>query len=208
MIQMNRLWEVEDIGNRPHVATTVAHFDLSNLMLRSSSRFNTIWASAAGPHQGNQNLFAVGTSNGVMLVHLWDRAMAEDPWAGGEYVADTLAVDFWGHWNVLSGMRNGKVRLWDLRSHGSNVRFQHASCVVNIKSLDRNQILVAGHKDKVCRVLFRRCPRVIPLPITVPSTKTEPALHIRRPLPQSVSPVRTNRRSSPIATRPHLSDLS
>ncbi|KAL9585038.1 MAG: hypothetical protein Q9212_001753 [Teloschistes hypoglaucus] len=146
---------VRDEGgdNRPYIATTPAYnIDLSDAMRRFG--FNTLWASAAGPHQGDHNEFAVGTSNGVLLVRVgrdrWKWDLQQSRWPGDEHSADTFAVEFWGSSSVLAGMRNGKVRLWDTRSQGAGVRFQHASCVVDIKTLDQNRILVAGLKDKLC----------------------------------------------------------
>ncbi|KAL9587936.1 MAG: hypothetical protein Q9203_003243 [Teloschistes exilis] len=149
-IQMKPALQVEGRDDRPHIATTIANIDLSGAIRRSG--FNTVWASAAGPHQGDYNEFAVGTSNGVLHFRVGgDRCSEQESrWPGDEHSADTFAVDFWGSSSVLAGMRSGKVRLWDTRSQGANVRFQHASCVVDIKTLDQHRILVAGLKNKVC----------------------------------------------------------
>ncbi|KAL9591424.1 MAG: hypothetical protein Q9179_007739 [Wetmoreana sp. 5 TL-2023] len=116
-------------------------------------KVNTIWDSAAGPYI-DKTVFAVGNSKGAIAIGLvgntaqtWEQKC---DWPGDEQAAETLAVDFWGPDVVLAGMRSGKVRMWDLRSNGANVRFQHSTCVVNVRGLDQNQILVAGLKDKLC----------------------------------------------------------
>lgn len=116
---------------------------------------NTIWCSAAGPHP-NAPVFAVGTSRGVRLFECRDLASPEclafqnwpcnDPSQGRD---DTLAIDFWTEHAVLAGMRSGKVRLWDIRANGTNVRFQHTSCVRQVRAIDEHKVLVAGLKNSL-----------------------------------------------------------
>ncbi|KAL8685677.1 MAG: hypothetical protein Q9218_007608 [Villophora microphyllina] len=149
----HRARHLSDSSNYPAQRREVARIDAAVSSVIHPHKINTIWNSAAGPHT-NQAVFAVGTSKGVMVVGLkgntaqtWEQ---ECHWPGDESAAETLAVDFWQPDVVLAGMRSGKVRMWDLRSGGATVRFQHASCVVNVRALDQNKILVAGHKDKVC----------------------------------------------------------
>lgn len=120
-------------------------------VVRLPSSVKTVWCSAAGPY--NRPVFAVGTSHGVRLVMLRDESMQtslqEYNWSDDERSHDTLAVDFWTHNNVLCGMRSGRVRMWDIRANGANVRLQHASCVSHVRAIDENKVLVAGLKNQV-----------------------------------------------------------
>ncbi|KAL8797422.1 MAG: hypothetical protein Q9182_007199 [Xanthomendoza sp. 2 TL-2023] len=112
----------------------------------------TIWSSVASPCV-ETTMFAVGTSQGAMLIGL--KGGTDQTWmtratgADDDEAADALAVDFWKSNLVLAGMRSGKVRLWDLRSDSATVRFQHPSSVRNIKALDDNKVLVAGLRNKM-----------------------------------------------------------
>ncbi|KAL8933971.1 MAG: hypothetical protein Q9211_005475 [Gyalolechia sp. 1 TL-2023] len=113
---------------------------------------NTIWCSAAGPH-ANQPIFAVGTSDGVKLVGLRNESLEilvqHLDWPRDDQGRDTLAVEFWTETTVLAGMRSGKVRLWDIRANGANVRFQHMGTVRHVRAIDEHKVLVAGLKDKL-----------------------------------------------------------
>lgn len=127
---------------------------------------DTIWHSVAGPHT-DQCTFAVGTSKGAMTVGLvgntaeiWTKAC---DWPGDEQAAGTPAVDFWNPNVVLAGMRSGKVRMWDLRSDGANVRMQHPTCVTNVKGLNQNRVLVAGLRHQVCAFAFSPLSCSLPL---------------------------------------------
>ncbi|KAI4285705.1 MAG: hypothetical protein L6R38_000443 [Xanthoria sp. 2 TBL-2021] len=125
--------------------------DIASLMT-SSQGVHTIWASAASPHI-DSTMFAVGDSKGTLLVRLTGDGVSDvggqREWCGNEQAAETLAVDFWKPDLVLSGMRSGKVRLWDIRSKGTNIRFQHPSCISNIRAIDDNKVLVAGLAAKM-----------------------------------------------------------
>lgn len=120
--------------------------DVASLMT-SSQGVHTIWASAASPRV-DSTMFAVGDSKGTFLVRLTGDSVSDvggqREWCGNEQAAETLAVDFWKPDLVLSGMRSGKVRLWDIRSKGTNVRFQHPSCISNIRAIGDDKVLVAG----------------------------------------------------------------
>lgn len=122
-------------------------------VVKLGRKVETVWCSAAGPH-AHRSVFAVGTSVGAQLVGLRDGSVEtwsqEYNWPDDEQSHDTNAVDFLSHTNVLCGMRSGKVRLWDIRSNGSNVRFQHGSCVLHVRAIDENKALVAGLDDMVC----------------------------------------------------------
>ncbi|KAI4132361.1 MAG: hypothetical protein LQ338_000709 [Usnochroma carphineum] len=76
-------------------------------------------------------------------------SLQEYNWSDDERSHDTLAVDFWTHNNVLCGMRSGRVRMWDIRANGANVRLQHASCVSHVRAIDENKVLVAGLKNQL-----------------------------------------------------------
>lgn len=124
--------------------------DMASLIQLQKTK--TIWCSAAGPH-GNQPTFAIGTSDGVKLVRLRSQSLEllvqHLGWPRNDQGRDTLAVDFWTETTVLAGMRSGKVRLWDIRANGANVRFQHMSCVRDVRAIDEHKVLVAGLEDKV-----------------------------------------------------------
>ncbi|KAL8660144.1 MAG: hypothetical protein Q9226_000050 [Calogaya cf. arnoldii] len=122
------------------------------LSMPSPEGVHTIWASAASPHV-DSTIFAVGDSKGTLLVRLTGNGVSDvggqREWCGNEQAPETLTVDFWKPDLVLSGMRSGKVRLWDIRSKGTNVRFQHLSCISNIRAIDDNKVLVAGLANKM-----------------------------------------------------------
>ncbi|CAO1602277.1 hypothetical protein XANCAGTX0491_005903 [Xanthoria calcicola] len=113
---------------------------------------HTIWASAASPRI-DSTMFAVGDSNGTCLVRLIGNGISDvgsqREWCGNEQAAETLTVDFWKPDLVLSGMRSGRVQIWDIRSKGMNVRFQHPSCISNVRAIDDNKVLVAGLAAKM-----------------------------------------------------------
>ncbi|KAI4178934.1 MAG: hypothetical protein LQ348_005492 [Seirophora lacunosa] len=121
-------------------------------IIRLPSRVKTVWCSAAGPHTRHP-VFAVGTSHGAKLVGLREESvetwLQEFDWPDDERTHDTFAVDFWTRDNVMCGMRSGKVRMWDTRANGANVRLQHASCVSHIRAIDEHKVLVAGLRDQV-----------------------------------------------------------
>ncbi|KAL8850182.1 MAG: hypothetical protein Q9221_004868 [Calogaya cf. arnoldii] len=122
------------------------------LSMPSPEGVHTIWASAASPRI-DSTMFAVGDSKGTFLVRLTGNGVSDvggqREWCGNERAPETLTVDFWKPDLVLSGMRSGKVRLWDIRSKGTNVRFQHLSCISNIRAIDDNKVLVAGLANKM-----------------------------------------------------------
>ncbi|KAL8718243.1 MAG: hypothetical protein Q9225_004601 [Loekoesia sp. 1 TL-2023] len=60
-----------------------------------------------------------------------------------------VGVDFWTQNLVLGGMRSGKVRMWDIRVNGANLRFQHPSCVSHVRAIDEHKVLVAGLRHKL-----------------------------------------------------------
>ncbi|KAL8991963.1 MAG: hypothetical protein Q9169_007489 [Polycauliona sp. 2 TL-2023] len=99
-------------------------------------------------------MFAVGDSKGTSLISLSDIGAGssgdiEREACGDDGTTETLAVEFWKPELVLSGMRSGKVRLWDTRSRGTNMRFQHPSCISHIRAIDNNKVLVAGLAAKM-----------------------------------------------------------
>ncbi|KAL8834645.1 MAG: hypothetical protein Q9170_003647 [Blastenia crenularia] len=116
------------------------------------SKTKSIWCSVAGPHT-DRAVFAIGTACGVELVEMRDRYL--DPsvhrhdWPRSNQAHNTFAVDFWNHNVVLAGTRNGKVRVWDIRSNGSNVRFKHPSSTTHIRATNENKVLVAGLDRKL-----------------------------------------------------------
>lgn len=116
-----------------------------------SQKNATFWAASARPETTISD-FAIATTHGTVLVaerqSSWsfDRIQAfecEDLQASSE----VLAVD-WLDTNVLlNGCRDGTVRLWDARTHGTSGtswRVKHPSCINHVRKVDRNRIVVAG----------------------------------------------------------------
>ena len=136
-----------------------------HLWARTLSPDETIYAAAANPEATDELLFTVATSSGPQIIGTCTRGT--DMYLSGsngltalhrsevetEESSDTLSVDWLDRNVVVSGRRNGAVRLWDIRSRGldaCSAPIQHPSCISHIRSLDRNRIVVAGLQDQVC----------------------------------------------------------
>ena len=116
-----------------------------------SQRSATFWAASARPDPTTSD-FAIATTYGTVIV-----AEAQSSWSFDRYQtfkcknfdasSEVLAVD-WLDTNVLlNGCRDGTVRMWDVRTHGSSGtswRIKHPSCINHVRKVDRNKIVVAG----------------------------------------------------------------
>ncbi|KAL8856417.1 MAG: hypothetical protein Q9178_006987 [Gyalolechia marmorata] len=126
--------------------------DFARMIKYPKDPVETIWASAASPRV-DSTMFAVGDSKGTSLVELVGNGAVDldgqREWCGNGQAVETVTVDFWTPNLILSGMRSGKVRVWDIRSKGTNVRFQHPSCISNIRAIDDHKVLVAGLEAKM-----------------------------------------------------------
>ncbi|KAL8811985.1 MAG: hypothetical protein Q9200_001383 [Gallowayella weberi] len=146
------LSDVEEMANDDAGSRALPNLDEDVSTELRAVNVKTVWSSVAAPYV-DSTMFAVATSQGAMVIGL--QGDTEQTWmtraagACDDEDTDTLAVEFWKSNLVLAGMRSGKVRLWDLRSDSTNVRFQHPSSVRNIKALDDNKILVAGLRNKM-----------------------------------------------------------
>ncbi len=120
--------------------------DSSPIVLESTSN-TSYWASAA-KNGSSADSFAVATSHGILLVE-----QTPETWVQNRRVdfksSDTLAVDWLDQNVVLSGSRNGQIRLWDTRSNGTSTRMLHPSCTTHVRRLNEHMIVVAGLMHQV-----------------------------------------------------------
>ena len=102
----------------------------------------SIWAAAAKNDPGITD-FALATNNGIVLVE--ESGPLSSNRRGSTYQpSDTIAVDWEDPNVVLSGCRNGHVRLWDTRSNGTSMRMVHPSAAAHVRRLNEHIIVVAG----------------------------------------------------------------
>ena len=89
---------------------------------------------------------------------------------------DVLAVDWQSVNVVLSGCRDGTVRLWDVRvrePHGTSLRLRHSSTINHVRKLNDNSIIVAGIEGQLCTYDLRFLPEIDPFykpPLSRPFT--------------------------------------
>lgn len=111
----------------------------------------TFWASSSRPDPTISD-FAIATTYGTVVV-----AQTQSSWSFGrlqtfesedfDASSEVLAVDWLDTNILLNGCRDGTVRLWDARTHGSSGtswRVKHQSCINHVRRLDANRIVVAG----------------------------------------------------------------
>lgn len=111
----------------------------------------TFWASSSRPDPTISD-FAIATTYGTVVV-----AQTQSSWSFGriqtfgfedfDASSEVLAVDWLDTNILLNGCRDGTVRLWDARTHGSSGtswRVKHRSCINHVRRLDANRIVVAG----------------------------------------------------------------
>lgn len=126
--------------------------DTSAMVWLKPNMYSTNWASAAKNHP-TITTFAVATGGGVVLIEPTPESVVQHGhfYAGvSDYEAsDTLAVDWLDQNVVVSGCRNGQVRLWDTRSNGTSARMQHSSTITHARRLNEHMIVVAGLRHQV-----------------------------------------------------------
>ena len=119
-----------------------------------------IWASTSSPQV--HDLFALGTSNGVMFVKV-SLDGGHSPWSilGNVWetrttatASDVFAVEFTSPSTLLVGQRHGGVDLMDLRHEDVNRHtesyLRHPSCVTHIRRVDDWHVVVNGLENSVC----------------------------------------------------------
>lgn len=62
---------------------------------------------------------------------------------------DISSIDWLDHNTYMTGERRGTIRLWDIRSNGTSLRFQAPSVATHLKKLGEQKIVVAGLQNNV-----------------------------------------------------------
>ena len=124
--------------------------DVSALMSLESTTYDTYWASAARSSPTVPS-FAVGTCHGILLVEATPETWIQNRHTDfSDYEAsDTLAVDWLDQNVVLSGCRNGEIRLWDTRHNGTSARMVHPSSTTHVRRMNEHMIVAAGLMHQV-----------------------------------------------------------
>jgi len=121
--------------------------DDSPPVVLESTTDTSYWASAAR-NSPTVGCFAVATTQGILLVE-----QNPDTWVQNRHAdfksSDTLAVDWLDQNVVISGARNGQIRLWDIRNNGTSTRMLHPSCTTHVRRLNEHMIVVAGLMHQV-----------------------------------------------------------
>lgn len=107
----------------------------------------TLWASAAGP-QTDDLVVAIAIDDSISQYRGPDLEFDCMGPLGSQ--SDALSVDYQNHNVILSGYRNGLVRLWDTRSRASTIRLQHPSSVAHVRAMTGHRIAVAGLSNQLC----------------------------------------------------------
>ena len=134
--------------------------DDTSVLLHSPIDNTTFWASSARPLTDRSD-FAVATSAGTMLFvedqtswSLEFRMPSFRQGPIGERAVDVLDVDWLNKNVVMSGCRDGGVRLWDVRSrsfaNGTSTPFEHPSAINHVRRLNSNRVVVAGIENWMC----------------------------------------------------------
>lgn len=149
-----------DSTNRYEESLSQFTSDVS-VIIRSSIPNTTFWASSARPLT-DRNDFAIGSSSGTILVAedqaSWSfqhRMPFHRRWSSGrDRPAEVLAVDWYNRDVVMSGCRDGTVRLWDVRSKslsaGTSSPLEHPSTINHVRKLNANRVVVAGIENRMC----------------------------------------------------------
>ena len=131
----------------------------SDVCVTLSFRENlTFWASAARPHPTISD-FAVATGIGTLIVRenesSWDfdsiQKFAKDDL---DAPSEVLAIDWLDQNILLNGFRDGKVRLWDVRTNGidgTSLRICQPQCVAHVRKMNEYKVVVRGIEDQVRR---------------------------------------------------------
>ena len=166
-VQFSRLSPPQLLGS-PTVAMQAESLDISSLpniddtsvIIHSPTKSTVFWASSARPLTDRSD-FAVATSAGTMLFvqnqfgwSLGPRMPFSRQRSMGEKAVDVLDVDWLNENVVMSGCRDGSVRLWDVRSKslasGTSIPFVHPSAINYVRRINSNRIVVAGIENRMC----------------------------------------------------------
>lgn len=90
----------------------------------------------------------MATTQGILLVEQTPETWVQNRHADFKS-SDTLAVDWLDQNVVISGARNGQIRLWDTRNNGTSTRMLHPSCTTHVRRLNEHMIVVAGLMHQV-----------------------------------------------------------
>ena len=157
---------MKDPKYRSTVAPVVDH---KAIIRMDASSWTTYYACAANQFLSTPN-FAVATPHGINLVYqdpeTWSSSSSiswssdghdekDFDWHYSPYdVSNTTAVDWLDRNIVLSGCRNGQVRLWDTRNTGTSTPLCHPSSITHTRRLNENMIVVAGLKHQVNPMIY------------------------------------------------------
>ena len=111
----------------------------------------TYWASTANPYSGTAS-FAIAASNGPLLLsHCEGGGWCRKTLEGDVNAYETMAVDWLSPHVMMSGGKDGGLRLWDVRGgrKGRGLRIQHPSQINHARKIDENTIVIAGLESQV-----------------------------------------------------------
>ena len=151
---------MKDPNYRSSIAPVI---DDKAIIRMDATSLTTYYACAANQFLATPN-FAIATPQGINLVYQDPEAWSSSSgvswssdghdekdfdWLYSPYgVSDTTAVDWLDRNVVLSGCRNGQVRLWDTRNIGTSIPLRHPSSITHARRLNENMIVVAGLKHQ------------------------------------------------------------
>ena len=164
-VRFARLNPPDLLGHSPTVAMqaesqNMHNIDNTSVVIHSPTEKTAFWASSARPLTDRSD-FAVATSAGTMFFledqtgwSLELRMPFSRQGSMNERGIDVLDVNWLNENVVMSGCRDGGVRLWDVRSqslaNGTSVPFVHPSTINYVRRLNPNRILVAGNENRMC----------------------------------------------------------
>lgn len=160
-VNLTRLNPPEYITNYPNPSPSSHPFtsDISTFM-SSTTQNTTFWASSPRPCTDRSD-FALATSSGTILVAeesaswSFERQMGfrkHRSAAAGERGVEIVAVDWLDENVVISGGRDGAVRLWDVRIKslaGTSAPLVHSSAINHVRKINGNRIVVAGIENRM-----------------------------------------------------------
>ncbi|KAI4212045.1 MAG: hypothetical protein LQ351_005227 [Letrouitia transgressa] len=126
----------------------------------------SLWDSAAGP-QTDDLVVAIAIDGSISQYK--GPELQFDCMGPIGSKSDALSVDYQDHNVILSGYRNGLVRLWDTRSQASTIRLQHPSSVAHARAMTGHRIAVAGLSNQLCVYDLRYTERYSLDAVTKPS---------------------------------------
>ena len=145
--------------------TTVAPVVDGQTIIRMDATSSTTYYACAANQFSTSPRFAIATPHGIDVMfqdlEAWSSSSGFS-WSSDGHdqndferctspydISDTIAVDWLDHNVVLSGCRNGQVRLWDTRTIGTSIPLRHPSSITHARRLNESMIVVAGLKHQV-----------------------------------------------------------